>query len=555
MLRRSLQAQAGKRSQQILVVETYPGTDLAELNSAWQRLEPALVLDAESAFRPPAEISAMAAPDVTDDRIFGVMTGLRLEQYLDAANVSDFRQRIRAAHGLVILHGTGASLVAEDWDLLVYADLTRWEIQQRMRRGQTGNLGVDNAGAEISRLYKQAYFVDWRIADRRKQALMDRWDFMLDTNRPTHPVMVSAHALSTALHHLTQRPFRLVPFFDPGPWGGQWMKSVCDLDPAAPNYAWCFDCVPEENSLLLDFGPAVLEIPAVNLVFREPERLLGPAVYQRFGAEFPIRFDFLDTMDGGNLSWQVHPSNEYIRAHFGMSYTQDESYYLLDAKPDGVVYLGLQEGVDCKAMMAELREARDGQADFDADRYAARWPARKHDHFLIPAGTVHCSGRNTMVLEVSATPYIFTFKLWDWGRLGLDGLPRPINLEHGEANIRWERTAEWVRLELVNHITPLGAGTGWREERTGLHETEFIETRRHWFTGTVRHDTGGGVNVLNLVEGAAVVVESPTDAFPPFVVHYAETFVVPAAVGPYTIRPFGEGARTECATIKAFVRP
>lgn len=540
---------------QVLVVETYPGADLDELARAWPELRPALVLNAETAFRPPADIRALTAPDVTDDRIFGVMTRLRLEQYLDPAKVSTLRQQLESAEGLVVVHGVGASLVAEAWDLLVYADLARWEIQQRMRRGQCGNLGVDNAEEEISRRYKQAYFVDWRIADERKRALMDRWDFYLDINRPDAPGLVTAAALSAALHRLTLQPFRLVPFFDPGPWGGQWMKSVCDLDPSAPNYAWCFDCVPEENSLLLDFGEVTLEMPAVNLVFREPERLLGPAVYRRFGAEFPIRFDFLDTMGGGNLSWQVHPLKAYIREHFGMSYTQDESYYLLDAAPDGIVYLGLQEGVDPDAMMADLRAARDGQSRFEADRYAARWPARKHDHFLIPAGTVHCSGRNTMVLEVSATPYIFTFKLWDWGRLGLDGLPRPINLEHGQANIRWERTTEWVRAELVNRILPLAEGDGWREERTGLHETEFIETRRHWFTGKVSHDTAGGVNVLNLVEGAAVIVESPTGAFAPFVVRYAETFIVPAAVGPYTIRPYGQGEGTECATIKAFVRP
>ena len=74
----------------------------------------------------------------------------------------------------------------------------------------------------------------------------------------------------------------------------------------------------------------------------------------------------------------------------------------------------------------------------------------------------------------------------------------------------------------------------------------------------VHHDTGGyetgGVQVLNLVAGAEAIVESPAGAFEPFVIHYAETFIVPAGVGPYTIRPYGRGIGQECATIKAFVR-
>ncbi|MEO6922393.1 MAG: mannose-6-phosphate isomerase, partial [Bryocella sp.] len=97
-------------------------------------------------------------------------------------------------------------------------------------------------------------------------------------------------------------------------------------------------------------------------------------------------------------------------------------------------------------------------------------------------------------------------------------------------------------------------GDGWREEVTGLHEREFIETRRHWFTKTVPHDTHGGVNVVNLVQGTEAVVESPSGAFEPFVVHYAETFIVPAVVGEYTIRPHGAAVGTMCATMKAFVR-
>ena len=159
-----------------------------------------------------------------------------------------------------------------------------------------------------------------------------------------------------------------------------------------------------------------------------------------------------------------------------------------------------------------------------------------------------------MVLEISATPYIFTFKLWDWERLGLDGKPRPINIKHGEKVIDWTRTTEWTHQHLFNTIKEIDKGDGWREEYTGLYETEFIETRRHWFSKKVAHTTNGSVNVLNLIEGREVIVESPANLFEPFIVHYAETFIIPESVTEYTIRPYGESEGKECATIKAFVR-
>jgi mannose-6-phosphate isomerase class I len=281
---------------------------------------------------------------------------------------------------------------------------------------------------------------------------------------------------------------------------------------------------------------------------------LGESVHARFGDEFPIRFDLLDTMRGGNLSFQVHPLTEYVQQRFGMHYTQDESYYLLDAAPDASVYLGLRDDPDRDAMLRDLESAHGGKTQFPVERYANRWPAKRHDHFLIPAGTVHCSGANAVVLEISATPYVFTFKMWDWGRLGLDGKPRPIHLGHAIANVAWDRTTDWVQRHLINTIAPVDAGPGWREERTGLHEREFIETRRHWFMRAVPHDTGGGVNVLNLVQGNAAMVESPDAAFEPFLVRYAESFIVPAAVGPYRIRPLDSRPAQELATIKALVR-
>ena len=87
-----------------------------------------------------------------------------------------------------------------------------------------------------------------------------------------------------------------------------------------------------------------------------------------------------------------------------------------------------------------------------------------------------------------------------------------------------------------------------------LFKGHFIETQQCLFRNPVHHQTHGSVNVLNLLEGDEVVVESPADAFAPFIVHCAETFIVPAAVGEYTIRPHGPSTGRDCTVIKAFVR-
>ena len=553
-LRRAIDLRSAKKT--VLVVECYTGVDeAAVLHEMKTHLAPGLTLRAADAMLAPEKIDALVAPFLGgDDPVFGFLCGLTLPQFFDEEQLRRRQAQVAAVEeGLVLVVGCGASLLAEP-DLLVFADLARWEGQLRYRRNEANNLGVENCGIAASLQYKRAFFVDWRVCDRWKRPLIARWDFVLDTHDPRQPKLADGKAIRRGLCHAVTRPFRVVPFFDSAPWGGQWMKEVCDLDRTAKNFGWGFDCVPEENSLLLGLGDACVEIPSLDLVFDQPRALLGEAVHARFGDEFPIRFDFLDTIGGGNLSFQVHPLTEYIQRCFGMHYTQDESYYILDAAPCGNVYLGLREGVDAAAMQRDLQSAQAGGAPFPAEQYANKLPARKHDHFLIPAGTVHCSGAESVVLEISATPYIFTFKMWDWGRLGLDGKPRPIHLEHGIANTQWDRTTEWTIRNLVNRIEPLSEGDGWSEERTGLHEREFIETRRHWFTKTVPHDTHGGVNVLNLVEGEEAIVESPDGGFAPFVVHYAETFIVPAAVGAYTIRPHGPSEGCKCATLKAFVR-
>jgi hypothetical protein len=537
----------GFSEQATVCLECYPGVFEDEIEEHIFRAFPeAEIIRSRNWLKPPAEIEWMVKRELSDDPVFGRLTNFTLADFFRPNEVS-IKKRLR------FVIGTGAVLIAPEWDLLIYADLARWEIQKRQRKCEIGNLGLDNLSSSAAEKYKYGFFIEWRVADRLKKELLPKLDFLLDSTKPNEPRMISGDLFRRSLETAVTRPFRVQPLFDPGPWGGQWMRQAFSLPDGPPNYAWCFDCVPEENSLVFGFGDERVEVPAIDLVLSHPRELLGDAVHARFGTEFPIRFDFLDTMEGGNLSLQVHPLTEYVQQHFGMHYTQDESYYLMDADDDACVYLGLKEGVDDAALVRDLYLAQSGSPGFPVEQYVNKWPAKKHDHFLIPAGTIHCSGRNGLVLEISATPYIFTFKLWDWGRLGLDGRPRPIHLKHGIANLQWDRTTEWVKQTLVNRTEPLGQGDGWREERTGLDGRQFIETRRHWFTGPVLHVTHGTVNVLNLVEGSAVTVDSPQGKFPPMAVHYAETFIVPAAVGEYRVTP-ASGASEPSATIKAFVR-
>jgi mannose-6-phosphate isomerase class I len=544
-------ARRGRRF--VCVVEFYQGVCEQELLSAFTSLGPDKLILAADVWKSEEEIRRMTQHDITDDQLFGRRTNFDYADFLQPEKVGEARKAVERSDGFTLVIGYAAALVADNPDLLLYADMPRWEIQMRSRRHEIHNLGIHNEQEEPSKQYKRGYFLDWCVCDRLKRKWLPSVDYWLDTTIAGKPKMIDRDTFMRGLDATSRRPFRVVPFFDPAPWGGQWMKQVCGLNPDKANYGWCFDCVPEENSLYLDVQGCRFEMPSNNLVFYRPQQVLGKPVQARFGDEFPIRFDFLDTMGGGNLSLQVHPTTQYIRETFGMPYTQDESYYLLDAEEGATVFLGLKTGVDAKEMIGALRLAQQS-GNFDAEKFVNGWPAKKHDHFLIPAGTIHCSGAGAMVLEISATPSIFTFKLWDWGRLGLDGRPRPINIAHGSHVIQWERDTAFARQHLVNRMEKIAEGDGWVEERTGLHENEFIETRRHWFTKPVVHHTGGGVNVLNVIEGDEVRVESPSGAFEPYTVHYAETFIVPAAVGDYVIRPVRPSEGKRCGTIKAYVR-
>lgn len=536
--------------QQRVIIEGYVGvlwdhfcaaltTALSDLSvrAAWTCVDEAL--------KPAAQIEALVQPFLGgDDPIFGTRFTGELTDYFDSAKLAALRPDPTAS--LNILYGAGASLAG--WDgLLLYLDVPKNEIQFRSRAGSINNLGT-NTRVDAKKMYKRFYFVDWVVLNKHRAALLPSIDLMIDTQRPDDPLFLTGDDLRAALTRMSQNCVRARPWFEPGAWGGQWIKKhIPQLSPDVPNYAWSFELISPENGIMLESDDYLLEISFDFLMFHDHRAMLGKSA-DRFGYEFPIRFDFLDTFAGGNLSVQCHPRPDYIKRHFGETFTQDETYYILDCESDAVVYLGFTEDIDPQEFRAALERSFTDNVPVDIPRFVNIEPAHKHDLFLIPNGTIHCSGVNNLVLEISATPYIFTFKMYDWLRLDLDGKPRPLNIERAFENLYFSRAGEQAKKELLSQPQVIDHGEDWQIIDLPTHVEHFYGVQRFEFSGELRGDTNGSPHVLSLVEGQTVIVETG-DLRQCF--NYAETFFIPSAAQHYRlISPNGQPIKVICAYLK-----
>jgi mannose-6-phosphate isomerase class I len=442
---------------------------------------------------------------------------------------------------LTVVLGPGAALVPHD--LLWWLDVPKAESLVRMQRRDASNLG--QAPGEIGS-EKRLLFVDWPLLDRHKRTLAHRLDRLVDLTDPAEPRSLAGDALRASLAWLAGRPFRTRPTFLPGPWGGQWLRTELGIETDETNLAWSYELITPESGILLGNG-TTMEVGFELLLAEQAERVLGRAVAERFGASFPVRFDYLDTMEGGHLSLQCHPTERFARETFGLDYTQEETYYVMATTPGASVFLGLHEDADLAAFRDEADRADSSGIGFDPDRYVARYSAERHRLYLIPPGTPHASGAGNVVLEISATPYLYTLRFYDWVRRDGDGRLRPVHVGHAFANL--DRSRSGARLaELVPETSELRAGPGWTELVLGRHPDLFLAVHRLDFSDQVEDDTAGRFHVLNLVDGGRIEIE--TGMGDVHLLSYAETIVVPAAVGPYRLRRVGGSS---CKVVKAFV--
>ncbi|MFB9579085.1 class I mannose-6-phosphate isomerase [Streptomyces yanii] len=452
-------------------------------------------------------------------------------------------QAERPREGLLIVYGPGAALV--EHDVLWYADLPKRYAEAAIAAGELPlgvNLGRHREPGDLRRLF----YADWPMTDAHRDAIACRIDRWLDLQDPEAPASVDGETMRATLAALAAGPVRSRPYFNSTPWGGQWAARELGFEPQKGNTALGYELIAPEAGVLIGDGPqAEVELPFQLLCVLHPVEFLGAAVHEEYGTSFPIRYDYLDTVEGDHLSLHLHPRAEYMRTCFGWPYTQHETYYVTaNSGDDPRIYLGLQQDADIDLMRKQVEAAMERGEEMGVERFVQIHPSQEGQLYMIPAGTPHASGTGNLVLEVSATPYLYSLRFYDWLREDAQGNSRPLPYDHGFANLDSRRQGEDVIRDLIQDPRTLREGPGWREEVLGALPEMFYEVRRLVIDPAAadaepaEDDTEGRFHVLNVSSGDGVVIEASDGRSHELV--FAETLTVPAAVGAYRLRPLGE---------------
>jgi mannose-6-phosphate isomerase class I len=217
---------------------------------------------------------------------------------------------------------------------------------------------------------------------------------------------------------------------------------------------------------------------------------------------------------------------------------------------DSVIYLGLRSDASLEEFQRRAYQADECGVEFDIGRFVQTFPAEQHQLFMVPAGTPHGSGAGNVVLEISATPYLYSLRFYDWLRRDNDGAQRPVHVEHAFRNLNRNRHGGAVGHDLVQQPRVMRQGDCWHEELLGTLPEMFFEVRRLALARDAQacRQTGDRFHVLNLVDGDEVTICWSGGRHH---LSYAETIVIPAQVGSYKVVASG---RSPARIVQAAVR-
>ncbi len=198
-------------------------------------------------------------------------------------------------------------------------------------------------------------------------------------------------------------PMKLVPRFLEKPWGGRRIGEI--FGKALPE-----DVPVGESWELFDRPDGSSVIGNGPLTGKKLSELRGET-------PLPVMTKILDARE--TLSVQVHPDDAAAAELGGEAKT--EAWYILESEPGALIYKGLEEGADPGDLVAAIA------AGMVEDLLHSFHP-KAGDVVFLPAGTIHAIGGGIVLFEVQENSDT-TYRLYDWGRAGLDGEPRELHIE------------------------------------------------------------------------------------------------------------------------------
>jgi len=523
------------------------------------------IIDFSSYYKSPSQIEKMIHPFLSSDSSFGYAFNGKLDSFLNSRSIKDLKKKLKNckkksknnSFKVIISFGYGSAipLLRKLYDQIFYFDLTREELFNQSERHPIFFLGSKGQGPAVHEFLRRFYYIDSRALNKQKKYVLRYLNWYVECNFSSEPKLISKDIYYRILSSVAERPFRIKPLYYPVTWGGNWLKKIKNLPKTMPNSGQgCI--VASENSIRIRVNNLlILEIPFINLMWKESIKILGSHVSKKFHGDFPFTYWYDDGIEGGNMAIQVHPNDSYIREQFNEPIRQDESYYILHTGPGAATYLGLKEGANLHRFYKEAERAEKRGIPLDYDRYVNSIPTKPGDYFLIPAGTVHASGRNQVVLEVDGgiATYSpgYTFHIYDYLKPDLDGKLRPIHLKHAFNVIKEYRRANWVLTNLKQTPKLIRSGDDWAEYLLGRRDDMYYTVYRLEFTTQIEDDTKGGLTLLSLVEGDSVIVQSQSDSEKRYELEFPDTLTVSACVGKFLITSSKGGP---CKVVKALIK-
>ena len=470
----------------------------------------------------------------------------------DPEKVEAFKKELpalKAPGTLVLVYGYG-SLIRELrslYDIKCWFDITPMNSMLRIRAGEYANLGKKHTGI-INRTIRRCYYCDFENAVQLRKELFAEnaldWYF-LDNDRANLQMMPFG-SFADICAQLVKYPFRAKPCYLEGVWGGSYMKEKRHLPQKMRNAAWVFDFIPMEVSVLVKAGEELLDINYCSFVHKEGVALMSEKCVKKYKGYFPIRFNWDDSYHStGNMSIQCHSGSAYNKEHYNEFGRQDESYYVVVTGHEAKTFIGFRDDADIPQFFRDIEAADTQHKPVDYLKYVSYEESKPGLQVMLPAGPIHSSGRNQVILEIgSLTIGSYTYKMYDYLRLDFDGKQRPIHTKLGELNVNQERRTSVIHNPdskdyIVQKPRLADSGEGWEEYIVGENEQLYFSLRRLEFEKTCRQNTEGRFHVLTLVDGERIRVRSLEHPERYYDASFMDLVVVPADMGAYEIVNLG----------------